>query len=74
MTETTKTILIALLAGLAAVLLLASCQADSDHREKFNSWLSECIGMEGTPTLTHVQSNGANWYECMVGGKEVQIP
>ncbi len=74
MTETARTIVIALFAALAVMLLVGSCQADADHREKFNSWLSECIGQEGTPTLTHVQSTGADWYECMVDGKEVQIP
>ncbi len=78
MSETARTILISVLAALAFLLLVGSCQRDEDrraeHREDFNSWLSECIGQEGTPTLTHVQSNGADWYECMVDGKEVQIP
>ena len=78
MSDTAKTALVAVLLALGFLLLVGSCQRDEDrreaHREDFTSWLSECIGQEGTPTLTHVQSNGADWYECMVDGKEVQIP
>ncbi len=78
MSDTAKTVLVAVLLALGFLLLVGSCVRDEDrrdaHRAEFNSWLSECIGQEGTPTLTHVQSNGADWYECMVDGKEVQIP
>ncbi len=78
MTETAKTIAIAVVAAVAFLLLVASCQADEqareESREEFNSWLSECIGQEGTPVITHAQRDGSNWYECMVDGVEVQIP
>ncbi len=78
MTETAKTIVITLVALVGLLLLVGSCQRDEDrreaHREDFNSWLSECIGQEGTPVITRAQRDGSNGYECMVDGKEVQIP
>lgn len=78
MTETARTIVIALFAALAVMLLVGSCVRDEDrraaHQEEFSGWLQECASQGGIASPTSTTPNGSLWYDCIVDGQVVIIP